>query len=632
MMVSRGMAGGILSDTAKTYALAEVVVSATRSVIQLNDSPSKIDLYTSDLLQTMSATSVADVLETTGSVFLQDYGIYGALKTASLRGCSSQEVLVLLNGDRLNSFENGLTDLSLLQLTNVDRIEVLHGGNSALYGPDALGGVVNIITRQPSEIPQVSASVGAGSYGYQHYSLGGDAKLGLLGLSAGYANERGRDNYTFSVDPRYFAGLSPGSTYTRSDADYSLRHGWVNGTAQMNDQTEVSMYVQEDNADRGVPGQFTSPLSVSTAREADDDVEFGAAIRYKGIDNAFFSLRGSGQYSYETYHDPQYGLSLFYKNNHFTFNPQCDFVLSPEQHLSLGLEFAQATLHSSDFLTEITRVQKAVYLSHEMSISFDRSFADRILLYDCLRYDAISDVDRVVTPKLGMNVRLSEKGDIHLRSSVGTSFRSPSFNDLYYPGASNPRLNPERSVSFDVGMTSRCNWFGEQKIELTYFVMRTTDQIVFDPALFIPVNIGKVNSHGLESSFEFSTPNQFLNVGVDYTYTLARNISDPSAASYNHQIIFQPKDNFKVRTSVRVDPAVVTLSYVLIGERFTTATNLTSLPAYRTTNLNLRLKVPDWPVPVSLKCEVNNLFNVDYQIYPLYPMPRRTYRVTVGYN
>jgi vitamin B12 transporter len=621
-------------DSSKIVAMKEVVVTATRSAIPLNDSPSKVDLYTSDRIQSINATSVADVVETSGSIFLKDYGIYGALKTASIRGSASEEVLVLLNGSRLNNFENNVADLGLLPIENIERIEVLYGGNSAVYGSDALGGVVNIITRQPSDTFHVHASASGGSYGYQGYMLGGETGLGNLTLSGGYGTERGRDNYPFILDHNYYPGISQDLSLTRSNADFLIRHGYVDGQVQVGNGSDITFYCQQDYADRGVPGSLDYATSESYAREEDNNLNTGLTYNSNPGEHLKLSLRSSFQYNYETYLDPNppYPINSFYKNNFASFNPQADILISSAQHLTVGIEVGQATLKSSDFQSEVTRVQKAVYASHEMQFEFHRSFADKVLFYESLRYDDISDVDASLTPKLGLNIRMLESGDIHIRSSIGRSFRSPTFNDLYYPGASNPNLKPEHSTSFDVGFTTRFRAIAGERLECSYFLMNTTDQILFDPMLFVPVNIGRVDSRGVEISGSTSTPDDRFTAGIDYTYISARNKTDISDSTYNRQLIYQPKDILKCRASFQIRPLMFTFLYMFTGERFTTESNRSSLPGYRIANANILLNNPFMKIPLTLKAEVNNVFDKDYQVYPHYPMPKRTFRVTARYD
>ena len=137
----------IQSDSAKTYQAAEVVVTATRSSISEKDTPSPTEVLGTSEIHSANGVTVADALQMYTGVLLREYGAGASLATVSLRGSASEHVLVLIDGNRFTGFQNGLVDFSLLPLDNVSRIEVLHGGASALYGADAVGGVINVLTR-----------------------------------------------------------------------------------------------------------------------------------------------------------------------------------------------------------------------------------------------------------------------------------------------------------------------------------------------------------------------------------------------------------------------------------------------------------------------------------------------------
>ena len=138
------------NDTTKTYHANEVVVTATRSSILQNDSPSPVDILTLQEIQRTNGSSVVDVLRSSEGFFLKDYGPTASLKTVSFRGMAAEHILVLYDGTRLNNFQNGQVDFSLLPMSNIDHIEVVRGGNSSLYGADAVGGIINIISSRPS--------------------------------------------------------------------------------------------------------------------------------------------------------------------------------------------------------------------------------------------------------------------------------------------------------------------------------------------------------------------------------------------------------------------------------------------------------------------------------------------------
>ncbi|HTP11998.1 MAG TPA: TonB-dependent receptor plug domain-containing protein, partial [Bacteroidota bacterium] len=242
-------------DSVKTYQAADVVVTATRSEISEVDAPSPVDIVGPGRIQNVNGTSVADALQAYSGLFVRDHGGGATLKNVTLRGSATEHVLVLVDGNRYTNFQNGQVDFSLLRLDNVERIEVLHGGSSALYGADALGGVINILTKPAESNLGMRATASTGSYGYRRYAAGVQGGVSGMGLAAGYSDERGTDNFPFTLSR---PGL-PDTSLVRSNADYRNEEAFVNGDIQPDERSSVRVSVQHILAMHGVPGGVAVP-------------------------------------------------------------------------------------------------------------------------------------------------------------------------------------------------------------------------------------------------------------------------------------------------------------------------------------------------------------------------------------
>jgi vitamin B12 transporter len=624
------------SDTAAVYHIPEVVVTATRTPISPKDSPSPVDVIDATDIRRQNASTVADVLRTSNGVFVNDQGSEGALKTVSLRGSSSSQVLVLVDGNRVNSFQNGLVDLGLLPIGNIERIEVVRGGSSALYGTDALGGVINILTRRGGADLRLRAQASMGSFGYQRRSLQGEGDIASMRLAGGVSDERGRDDYPFVVAR---SGVGD-TTVRRTDADFRRSHAYVSGIATPDDRSSVQFSFQHVMADRGTPGPVFGFGSLSTARQADRDLNFTADYTDLHLDKAEFVVRSGFHYSLQRYVDPNpvFPFDSYYRNRYVNVDPQLRIHISPAQRIVLGAEFAQGVLE--DFSTpalrafdrRVHRVQKSAYVSNEVQLDFDRELFNRFSLFQTVRYDDISSVAHAVTPKLGANLRVTREGNVHLRMSVGQSFRAPTFNDLYYRGLSNPMLKPERSTGVDAGLLSEFEQYGKQSLELTYFHVDTENRILFDLVTFMPVNIGRALTRGIETKYEGAFFSDILEIGANYTYTDARKRDQTSSAdpTFNKQLKFVPQHTAHLSISVELNVVTVSIVHSIIGRRFTNDDNTASTDPYRLTNANFGVRFPLGPLTSVARFEVNNIFDRDYEVFPMYPIPKRSYRAAIG--
>ena len=614
-------------DSLRTYLVQGIVITATRSQISVKDSPTQLDVLDIEDIGNSNGSTVADLLEHSSAIFLKDQGAHGALKTLSLRGTSSDQVLVLVNGSRFNSFQNGLVDLSLLLSNDVERLEIVHGGSSALYGADALGGVLNILTREPGSGFGARAEVSVGSFSCEQHLVEAHERMGGMGLLVGYAVERGRDDF-----PIHFQNQSRGvTTASRAGDDFTRGQLYLHCNLMPDGRSALELSLQNVNADRGVPGGF-SPLSVPSGRQNDNDVNFSASYRDRHVQDVELTAGMSMHYSLETCDEPMFFYNTFYKNIYGSFTSQAQVELDSHRKLIFGGELGQGTLESPDFDSKIFRVQQALYLSSEMQYDYDREVLNHVSLFQTIRYDRVSDVDFAVTPKLGLNIRLLDDGDLRVRSSWGESFHSPTFNDLYYRGYSNPSLEPERATSFDAGLLSEFAFLGLQMIEATYFHLNAFDRIVFEPTVNMPINIGRAVSDGLEVKYKGHFFKRQLEVGINYSLTDARkkNRDYSTDSTFDRQIIYVPRHVLNLSVSVHRNPVTVNCYYNVVSTRFTSEDNLSSLPAYRVMAANLILREPVGGWKFVAKGEIDNIFDTDYENFQGFPMPGRSYRFTLG--
>lgn len=612
-------------DSSKVYSMKEVIITATRSDILAADAPVAAEIFGPEEIRNSAGPTVADVLERSAGLFVRDQGGEGALKTATIRGTSAEQVLVLIDGARLNSFENGLANLSLIPLNDVERIEVVHGGSSALFGSDALGGVINIITRQPGQGLSIRTEAAAGSYGYQRIMAEGRAGTGTMGLLAGYAADRGRNDFPLSAED---ASLSGSTTPDRTNADFVRRQFYIHANLSPDLQSAITASGQIVRADLGTPGPVNL---VSDGRQGDDDVHLSLNYTDLHLRDVEFTLRNAFHYSLESFDDPAFLYRTFYKNLHASVNPQATIRLGEGERLIVGAEYAHGRLHSADFGTIVQRDQKSIYVSSESQFMFDRSLFDRLSLFQTVRYDDISDAGFAVTPRLGINLRLIREPDARLHASLGQNFRAPTFNDLYYPGYSNPNLKPELSTSFDAGISGSLPGVPRQTIGLTYFYLTTDNKILLDVS-FVPHNVGRVVSRGLEAAYNAYLFGDALIIGVSYALTDARkrNRDYPGDSTYDKQVPYTPRHILNASASWNAGPLTLGINENLVGRRFLTQDDASDLSPYELTNLTgiARLSVGSWHA--TIRGEVNNVFDKGYDVFQYYPMPGRNYRITLG--
>ena len=146
--------------TERYYSTSDaIVVTATRGKSLISEVPASVDVVGLETIELVAPQNMAEVLDNIQGVFIKDYGGIGGIKSISLRGSSAEQVLVLMDGQRLNNAQNGQVDFGTLSTEGIEKIEIIRGGSSALYGADAVGGVVNIITKKDHQATGMTGSV-----------------------------------------------------------------------------------------------------------------------------------------------------------------------------------------------------------------------------------------------------------------------------------------------------------------------------------------------------------------------------------------------------------------------------------------------------------------------------------------
>ena len=613
--------------------MGEIVVTATRRELASSRAPSAVSVVPRATIDAMPGPLLADDISWTPALSLRSYGAGASVQTISMRGMSPEHTLVLVDGQRYNSFENGLADFGTLTASSVDHVELLRGGSSALYGADAVGGVINVITRSPRPGLHAGGSASTGSAHEGGTSLWLEGGGETLDVRANVAHDQGRGDYLFD-----FSDGRSETTLRRSGEDYSL----LNGDLRVEWKPAVTLHAYADysynNADRGSPGVVTDPGSQGRARLWDRLEYMRTGVSWNAEPGLALRVNALGHYGFEHYDDPGQLLNgstlhSLYTNRDYIVTPEALFDVSPLLSGLAGAEFARASLTSSDTYDAL-RMQQSAYLTtqHELTLPWTVPFD--LVLYPAIRYDRYSDTGGDVSPMLGVNIGLLRAPSVRLRASYGKSFRAPVLNDLYWIEGGNPALRPERALAFDCGVRGDFEIAGPCRAEVSYFSVRSTDRIVWLPVsgtFWSPRNIASVRSRGWEAEAEWTGLGGALHLTLNATWTdVTKTSADfPGDPAQGKRLIYEPPETFNAVIDAGAGPVRVFFRHSWISYRYTTEINDRFLPSYALVSAAVRCSLTDAPLRAALKAEVSNLLNESYQVIALYPMPLREFRLTL---
>ncbi len=494
--------------------LGQIVVTATRTEVEISDSPQSISVITKEEIMSSPDWTIPEVIQRATGVQINQTGPIGGLNTASIRGSEAGQVLIMIDSRRINDAQNGQFDLSNLPLTKdeIERIEVLRGGASGLYGSDAMGGVINIITKAPSKEPSIWASSSFGRFGTQDYNLSSRWKPGPFGY--GLFASRGRSD-----------GYRPNSDYD----------SWVLGGELYYDlpwKGEIKLSARNVQKEIGVPGTitFTDPDD----REKDNITQLDLDYRDKIGSTVTLDFKGWQNINRQTFDSgtqgPDVGPPVVHKSYATGGYLQATASIGSANLVTGGVEAIQNRLES-DVVGVHQDTTGAIYLQDEIEVG------KPLAVTLGLRYDYNSLYQNQWDPRAGVLLRLP--WDFRLRASVARSYRAPTFNDLYWPPsaftAGNPNLQPEKAWSYELGGEKK---FGNLAVvKVTGFYRDVTDLILWAPGpdfVYRPSNVQTAHIWGGETELVFY-PLKGLSIPLNYSYLY------PQDASTGEPITNKPK-------------------------------------------------------------------------------------------
>lgn len=499
----------------KPVVLDEILVSAVRTPLPESRTASSLTLFDAADIESSGQSKVSDLIRESPGVDVVQSGGPGGNAAAFIRGANSEHTLVLLDGIELNNPINPTRafNFSNLSLNNIERVEVLRGPQSMLYGSDAMGGVINLSTHRGQGPASFSGGLEAGSYGsfsqragVSGGSSGGDYSLSLFREDVG----------GFSAADSSF-GNTEKDGYTTTDFTSSfgrkLSDGEIRGLVRYVDSAadrDVSGGPGGDDPNNRIYGQdLFARLQGSV---------YGLSKNLKHTLGASYSQENYQDYNYADPARPLDTLNSKYFGKLLKLDWQSTYNLGASTFL-LGLESQEergaSTLHSesaygpydSDFSEKSLRAD-SIY-AHSVLAA-----ADNMDLTGGIRLDHHEEAGDRFTYRIGPVFRPLE--GLKVYGTLGTGFKAPSLYELYSEYGSKD-LKPEKSLAMDAGLEK--SLLSEKVVVgAAFFSNRYTDLISFDPGTYLFSNIAKARADGVESKLEYHAGPLSV-FGADLTFT-----------------------------------------------------------------------------------------------------------------
>lgn len=463
-VVASGLSHAQSTPSAGTVAPdARLVVTGTRLPMTQDLLAADVVVIERNDIEASTADSLADLLRREAGVQLSRNGGPGQSTGALLRGAAAVNTIVLVDGVRIGSATLGFAQIDGLSLAQVERIEVLRGPASSLYGADAVGGVVQVFTRQGPQQPGLQAAVAAGGYGSREAALTVGARAGLWHLTATAGQERSRG----------VSAVRPGDRFGNHhpDADgYALDSGQVRAGLTPAPGHQVSLTLMRSRLNAQYDGSEYLPPTYAADTSGDFRNRLAtdlAALDWQGAIRPGLSASARASRSVD---DLRTGARVVdrFKTVRQQQSAQVNHRLGDGLDATVALERLDESAQATGFALEPQRRTAAAVLAlagRQAGWSWQAEW----------RRDDPSDVGPVDTGRAGLTWALS--GGWRFRALAGTTFRVPSFNDLYYPGYGVATLRSERGRSVEAGLDWRS---GATSASLTAYRNRVRDLIGYE--------------------------------------------------------------------------------------------------------------------------------------------------------
>ena len=569
----------------------EIVVTATRLPQPQSQTLQPVTVITAEDIARAGQQTLVEVLQTLAGAEITSNGGFGQPSGVFMRGGSTTQTLVLVDGMKLTSATTGATALENIPIDQIERIEVVPGQLSSLYGSDAIGGVIQIFTKSGRYSQGASAAAGLGSYGTYSANAGINRAVGSSEFSVnfGYLESAG------------FDATKPSSSFHDPDKD---------GYKNTNFSGKLAQHLDANN-ELGLTAFYSDGFTHFDAGQGLDDINHQTLSAY-----SFYSRNRIG--AWESLLKLGQSMDSIYTTGAFpgfvtTRTPQVtwqnNFKLSSGTAIA-GLEYLEQRVSADPpFVPDSRRISSAFagYLGEVGDHSWQAN----------VRTDDNSQFGNHVTGLLGYAYRVSP--DLKVRAAASTAFRAPTFNDLYSPFGSNPDLRPESAVNGEAGVNYQS---GSDRVSATYFRNRIKDLILLD-SNFIPQNLGPAVVEGVELGYD--TTFGGFRAGAKLT------LQNPVDKSTGTLLPRRAKEYGSATVSKSSGPWTVGGEVIANGARFDQPGEnpATRMHGYGLLNLTAAYSLSrEW----SLRARWNNVFDREYELAQGFNTPGSNVFVAVQYQ
>jgi vitamin B12 transporter len=583
--------------------LPTIVVSPTKIPTSADKVGSSVTVITAEEIERDQRRTVPDVLNTVPGLNVVQTGGVGGQTSVFIRGTSSSHVKVLIDGIDVSdpSTANRTFDFGHLQTYDIERVEVLRGPQSGLYGADAIGGVISITTKKGEGPPKVRAMVESGS-------------LSTFNQAAGVSGSTDKTNYSFNYSHLHSGNIPVTPDRFTTPSRPAIPNYYDNSTASTRLGTDIAPNLSANFVARYTDAllrrsdlQFPAPLFIAVAPQqqsvqANKQFFTRGELTWSLLDGRLVNRFGSAYSNLLTWNTLPNALPASVRGTREKFDWRSDITLAPGLVVVLGLEKETEHFRSSTLSRDNGNRGAFAELQSE--------FAKRFFFVANVRNDNNDQFGAYSTWRVAPAF-VTPVTETKLKASYGTGFKAPALSQLYqdFPPFffANPNLRPEKSKGYDVGFEQPL-LHDRVRFGVTYFRNDIVDLINCNTFCTTVINIDRAAITGAESFVSWTVTDRFKLRG-DYTYTMARN------ALTGVMLQRRPKDKYTVQAVWQAtEELTLSATGLWVGSQVDVdragVNPMPISPSYGTVNLAANYAVNP---QVTVFGRIDNLFNRQYE-------------------
>ena len=578
----------VLPFSATTSASEPVDIVITAKTAQsLAETSVTSHVITEEQIEQSQATDLTQLIESTSGVNISTSGGRGSSAGTFIRGTSSGQIIVLVDGVRVNSATLGSTDIGHIPLDFIERVEIVKGPLSGLYGADAVGGVIQVFTKKGASASSVELEVGS----FGHIKTAASINSAQFRVAASHESSDGIDA---TEDLLNGNDDEDGFEETAINIGTNLQIG-------SNSELAISGFfaqneIEFDNIFATAPADYRTENEINT---------LSASLRNNLSDQLILSSTlGFTQNNSST---PAYSSQA--DTDRLSLSTQAEYSYSDHNRVIAGADFYDESIETAETFPVSDRDNLGLFTQYQAEFGNVGSVFN-------LRYDDNSAYGSKVNGSLGLNVALSPS--TRFTASYGTAFRAPTFNELYYPGYGNPDIQPEESDSFEIGVRGYLNTAAKSTQWRVSAYNTTIENLIGLSPEYTAININSAKIKGLELELGMQLSNWNVNSSI--------NLLDATDESTGVQLARRPEQTLQLALMRQFGQLSIGTDLIAERGRYDAGEELNS---FERIDIVSSYQISDY---FTIAAKIGNVLDEDYQLAKGFNTPGRSFLVNGKYS